>query len=471
MKSRNKSTSSGALRILFAALAVTAFGLTTLSAPANAAVQGSAGNTIIRNTVSVSYSDAGGTAQTAVTAKVDITVTTVNAAPTIKAVTPSPGSTGATGATQVYAVEIVTNSNGPGSISLTASDGSATNITLSATTPAVAAPGSVFLGSSIIDPNNAGFLGVAQNVAVGGTITFNIPNDGGVPTDSATTGGATGNGIVNALTTGDTVYLYDGTNYYGKFSVTTVTDNAVGTGGSAAFSTITLQNPASATLPVAFTPAYGWMIVEAKTLNVTVTQGVITTPTNPATWTTTFTGTMGGQTGTGNVITNATSGLLSVAKYVRNVSTAVVGGTPIAPPINGGGATFYQTGVSGKPGDIMEYLYVITNSGTGNVKAVVATDAVPTYTTLRSSSAAYGTDATGGATGTIAIARRTGNSTDQAIKADNSAGNIATAFGKSTGTTAGSIMTYYLGNGCSTTAGGDLTAGEIAYVVYRLKID
>lgn len=471
MNHNTSSTSSGTVRTLLTALAVTAFGMAAFAVTANAAVQGSAGNTIIRNTVSVAYSDAGGAAQTAVTAKVDITVTTVNAAPTIKAVTPSPGSTGATGATQVYAVEIVTNSNGPGSISLSAADGTANNITLSATTPSVAAPGSVFLGSSVIDPTDAK-LGAAQSIAAGANITFNIPNDGGVPLDTATTGGPGGGSArttMNALAVSDTVYIYDGTTYYGKFSVTAVTAPAVAATGTISNGTITLQNISGST--ATFTPAYGWMIVESKTVNVTVTQGAITTPTSAASWVTTFTGNMGGQTGTGSVTTNATSGLLSVAKYVRNVTTAVTGGTSVTPPINGGTATFYQTGISGKPGDIMEYLYVITNSGTGSVKAVVATDAVPTYTTLRSSSATYGVDASGGATGTIAIARRTGNSTDQAIKADNSSGNIATAYGKSTGTTAGSTMTYYLGNGCSTTAGGDLTAGEIAYVVYRIKID
>ena len=468
MNPYNHHHSRRILQTLFTAIAVTAFSLAAFTAPASAALQGSAGNAIIRNKVSVAYNDAGGTPQTAVTATVDITVTTVNAAPTIMSVTPSPGSTGATGATQVYAVEIVTNSNGPGAITLTGADGSATNITLSVTTPAVQAPGSVFLGSTIIDPSDAK-IGAAQNVAAGGSITFNIPNDGGVPSDTATTGGATGNGIVNALTSVDSVYIYDGTTYRGKFTVTAVTDNAVGLGATAAFSTITLQNATAGA--IAFTPAYGWMIVESKSLNVTVTQGTVTVPSNPASWVTTFTGTMGGLNGTNTVTTNATSGLLTVIKYVRNVTVPVVGGVAVTPPINGGAATFYQIGVSGKPGDIMEYLFVITNTGLGTVKAVVATDPVPTYTTLRSSSAAYGADNTGGATGTFAIARRTGNSTDQSLKVDNSAGNNATAWGKSGGTTAGSIMTYYLGNNSTNAAGGDLTAAEIAYVVYRLKID
>lgn len=473
MNPYKKQSPTSILQILFTTFAVAALSLATFTAPANAVVQGSAGNTIIRNKVTVNYNDAGGVAQTAVTATVDITVTTVNAAPTIKSVTPSPGTTGATGATQVYAVEIVTNSNGPGTVTLTATDGSAVNIALSGTTPSVQAPGSVFLGSSIIDPNNAGFLGVAQNVAAAGTITFNIPNDGGVPTDSATSGGAPGDSSVNALSAGNTVYIYDGTTYFGKFAVTAVTDNAVGAGNTAAFSTITLQNSTAGA--IAFTPAYGWMIVESKSLNVTVTQGVVTVPSNPASWVTTFTGSMGGLNGTSTVTTNATSGLLTVAKYVRNATAPVVPAGPppsVTPPINGGGVTFYQSGVSGKPGDTMEYLYVITNTGLGTVKAVVATDPVPTYTTLRSSTISYATDNNlGGATGFFARAYRTGNATDQSLKADDSLGDNTIAWGKSSGLTAGSTMTYYLGNNSTNAAGGDLTAAEIAYVVYRLKID
>ena len=466
---RNRSRCTGRFTLKASAFAAACLiGLAVYGGEAMAALQGSAGNTIIRNTVSVSYNDAGGTAQTPVTARADITVTTINVAPTIRSVTPSPGSTGATGATQVYAVEIVTNSNGPGTVSLTAGDGTPNNLTLSAALPSVQAPGSVFLGSSVIDPTDAK-IGVAQNVAAGASITFNIPNDGGIPTDTATTGGAVGNSSVNALSVNDTVYIYNGVTYIGKFLVTAVTDNPVGVGNTAANSSITLQNTSGAA--AAFTPAYGWMIVESKSLNVTVTQGVVTVPTNPASWITTLTGTMGGLTGTGTVTTNAASGLLTVTKYVRNLTAPVVGATPIIPPINGGGVTFYQTGVSGKPGDTMEYLYVITNTGTGVVRAVVASDAVPTYTSLRSSSAAYGVNNLGGATGTFAIARRSGNATDQPLKVDNTSGANVTAWGKSTGIVAGSTMTYYLGNNSTNAAGGDLSNAEIAYVIYQIRID
>src|ERR1700690_2617706 len=190
--------SSGFIRISPAVIIMACLWMVGLPFNTQAALQGSAGNTIIRNTVTVNYNNAVGTAQTAVTSTVDVTVNTVNAAPTILSVSPSPGNTDGTGATQTYTVTVRTNSNGPGSVSLSAADGSPVNITLSGTAPNVST-GSIFLGSSIFDPTNFPSMG-AQNIANNGTITIAVPNDGGKPTDSAATGGATGDGIINALT-------------------------------------------------------------------------------------------------------------------------------------------------------------------------------------------------------------------------------------------------------------------------------
>jgi hypothetical protein len=472
MRDQASSKLSGIRQILTVSLALITGILTMSPVSADAA---SAGNTIIRNKVSVSYNDASNNPQTAVTASVDITVTTVNAAPNIKSVSPSPGSTGATGSTQLYAVEIVTNSNGPGSISLSAADGTFNNIAAGTAPSAAGSP--VFLGSTIIDPSDVKLTGL-QTKANTTSITFAIPNDGGVPSDTATTGGSTVDGVVNGLKATDTVYIYSGTAYYGPFTVASVVENGVplvSTGNPVPVNSITLTNNTGA--PSCFTPLYGWMIVESKSLNVTVTQGVVTVPTNPASWITTFTGTMGGLNGTNTVTTNATSGLLTVTKYVRNVTIAVAGAGQLIPnpPINGGAATFYQSGVNGKPGDVLEYLYVISNTGTGTVKAVVATDAVPNYTTLRNSTTSYANDFSGGAAGFFARAYRTGNFTDQSLAVNDSLGNNATAWGKSigtlNGTVAGSVMTFYLGNNCTSAAGGDLAPGEKAYVIYQLKID
>lgn len=474
MKLRTNSKWSRVLQTLSAAAVLAATCMLLQPADAGAALV-SAGNTIIRNQVTVNYQNSLGVAQTASLSNVvDITVTTVIAAPKIGVINPNPGATGALGATQAYSVEIITNSTGPGSVTLSAADGGAINMSVSATTPSIPTT-TVFLGSTTIDPSEAK-IGAAQNVASLGTITLNIPNDGGVPTDLAASGGPGGAGArvnMNALAVNDTVYIYDGTNYFGKFLVTAVVAPAVGAGTTAANGSITLQNTSGAA--VAFTPQYDWMIVEAKTLNVTVTQGAMSGANTSGSWVTTFTGTTGAGTGTATVTTNATIGKITVTKYVRNVTVPIAGASAITPPINGGGVTFYQTGVSGKPSDVMEYLYLINNSGAALVKAVVATDAVPVYTKLVSSSGAYGANNTGGATGTFAVAYRTGNATDQSLKVDNSSGNNTIAWGKSSGTTAGSTMTFYLGNNSNNgglpTSGGEIASAETAYVVYRVTID
>jgi hypothetical protein len=122
---RNKSS---AFRGVFAIVTLAVFWITMAPFCAEAALQGSAGNTIIRNRVTVAYKDNNGVVQTPVTASVDITVTTVAAAPTVLSFTPSPGSTDGTGATQAYTVWIRTNSNGPGAITFNTADGTFTNI-------------------------------------------------------------------------------------------------------------------------------------------------------------------------------------------------------------------------------------------------------------------------------------------------------------------------------------------------------
>jgi hypothetical protein len=465
MRSRTEKQPFNFRRFFTTALAVAATiaALTPLSA--DAALQGSAGNTMIRNQVTVNYRDNGGVVQPTVTSNmVEILVTTVNVAPTIKSVTPAAATTTGTGTTATYTVELVTNSNGPGTITLGAANGVATNTVPGA--PTVSGGGTVFLGSTIIDPSDA-HTGAQSVAAAGGTIIFNIPNDKGAPTDSAVSGGATGNANVNSLGVGDKVYIYDGTTYYGILDVTAVVDNAPGAGTTAAFSTITLTNN-HATIPVAFnlpgTTGNGWMIVERKTLDVTVTQGTVSG--SPANWITNLTPSMGGVSGAVTpVTTTATIANLTVIKYVRNATAAVVGVTPVAPipTINGASNVFYQSGVNGKPGDIMEYLFVITNAGSANATKVIATDSVPTYTKLQTLYTGSG----------FAVAKRDGSVTEVILMPNGSVCTPAVACGNTTGglLAAGTPMTMYLGNGSAINDGGVIAASEKAYVIYQVKID
>jgi uncharacterized repeat protein (TIGR01451 family) len=371
MKISLQNRSSGSFRRTLAVVSLSALWVISLPLCAQSALVGSAGNTIIRDTVTVNYNDSKGVSQTAVTATVQITVNTVAAAPTVLSFSPVSGSTDGTGATQDYNVVIRTNSNGPGAVTFSTLDGTFTNI---AAGTAPTTPGGIFLGSTVIDPSDAK-NGVAQNISASGTITFAVPNDGGVPTDSATSGGATADGAVNALKSGDMVYIYSGSSFYGPFTVGTVTDNAPGSGATATPDSIQLTNSSGS--PIAFTPAAGWMIVEAKTVTVTVTQGVIGDPTQAASWITTITATMGGNNGTGTVTTSAHGGRLTV---VKEVSTD--------------GSTFTTSPAAGvNPGATLYYRITVTNSGTGNATSVVLTDPQPTYTTYAAASAKRATGA------------------------------------------------------------------------------
>jgi uncharacterized repeat protein (TIGR01451 family) len=469
MKELKRNKSSAFIRGVFAIVILMVFWITMTPFSVEAALQGSAGNTIIRNTVTVNYKDNNGNAQAAILSTIDLTVTTVAAAPTVLSINPSPGSTDGTGATQAYTVRVRTNSNGPGAITFNAADGSFTNIAAGAAPTLLPVSGSIFLGSTVIDPSDAK-IGTSPVVPNGGTITFAVPNDGGVPTDAAVNGGATGDGVLNALKSGDIVYIYTNAVYYGPFTVGTVTDPAVGASTTAAPGSVQLTNSSGASITLA-SIAYGWEILEAKDVTVTVTEGAVTDPTAAASWVTTITATMGGLSGTNTVTTNALASKLAVQKYVRNVTAAVVGGSPITLPAAIGGATYYMTGVSGKPGDWLEYAVKITDAGTGNATAVIATDPVPTYSTLVSSSGVYGANNTGGGTGTFAQVYSSRTGTTGSLKVDNTGGLANVGYGKAAAQTAGSTMTFYLGLGSTNAAGGTVNSAETDYVIYQIKID
>jgi len=441
-----------------------------LNSTAMAALEGSAGNTIIRNTVTVNYEDGGGTAQTAITAEIDVTVNTIDVQPSVVSFNPSPGSTDGTGDTETYAVVIRTNSNGPATITLGATDvgGSEVNITLDLANPAsLTSGGSIFLGATVVDPTDGNG---ASNIAAGGSITFTVPNDGGLPTDMAVNGGAFNDGIINGLTDNDTVYLHDGTNHYGPFTVNpgSVVDPTVGAGTTAQTGSITLVNASGN--PISITPTPGWMILEAQTDTLTVTQGLATDPTNTASWQTTVTADMNGNVGSGTVTTNATGAVLDVRKYVRNVTNDNGSGATQTVNINGTNLTFYDGGVSGDPGDTLEYALVVENDSLGSTQNVVATDPVPAYTTL-STWATGGYGNTSGADVFAAVDDSVDYVEVTVVNSDTESATLGAA--NASGTSAGSALTFYLGDGGTDASdtGGTLAGGETITVVYRVTID
>jgi uncharacterized repeat protein (TIGR01451 family) len=271
----------------------------------------------------------------------------------VLAFNPNPGSTDGTGATEEYLVTIRTNSNGPGTIDLGAADGTFDNIAAGAV-PTINVD-DIFLGSTMIDPTDGNG---AQNLNDNDTVTFAVPNDGAEAVD----------GVINGLEENDIVYLTDGTNFFGPFTVGTVSDPLIGTGITAAPGSIELTNTSGGNL--AFTPAAGWMIVESQTVTLTVTQGLITAPADPASWVTTVTATMVDQSGTGFVTTNAVSASLTVTKMVSTDS----------------GVNFANSD-NGAPEATLTYRITVTNNGSGLAKNVVITDPMTAFTSYVEDSA------------------------------------------------------------------------------------
>lgn len=452
------------------ALAALAIACAAALAPsgAEAALAGSAGNTVVRNTVTVSYSDAQSNPQTPVSATVDLTVNTVPATPAIVSYTPASGSTDGSGATQAYTVRIRTNSNGPGLITLAAADTAASNMSAYGAAPSGLAA-DLFLGATIIDPSDVN--GTIGAWAAGASVTFQVPNDAGVPSDTAVTGGSTADGTVNGLKGGDLVYLFSGSSWYGPFLVGSVTDVPVGSGGTATPCSIQLVNPGSdlSNLPT----AYGWQIVEAKDASMTVTQGSVADPTAASNWTTTVTATMAGAAPATApaVVTASHMGRIAITKYVRNVTAPAAGIGPYTPTvdINGNRDTFYSSGVTGKPGDVLEYLAVLNDIGTGSATVVYATDTLPGYTSLVKGSS-YGNPAAGKVFAHVRF-----NDAETDLGDDNSLGAADIAYGVAGGSP--TVMTFWLGTGCSNSSGGRLTTSvpaatptSTAYVIYQVKI-
>jgi len=437
-------------------------------AGAEAALAGSAGNTVVRNTVTVNYSDAQSNPQAPVSASVDLTVNTVPATPAIVSYTPASGSTDGSGATQAYTVRIRTNSNGPGVVTLTAADTASSNMSGYGTAPAGLAS-DLLLGATIIDPSDVN--GTIANWATGASVTFKVPNDAGIPSDTAVTGGSTADGTVNGLKGGDLVYLFSGSSWYGPFLVGSVTDVPVGSGSTATPCSIQLVNPGAdiGDLPT----AYGWQLVEAKDAAMTVTQGSVTDPTAASNWTTTVAATMAAAAPATApaVITASHMGKVAITKYVRNVTAPIAGSGLYAPPvdINGNRDSFYSSGVTGKPGDVLEYLAVLSDIGTGSATVVYATDTLPGYTSLVKG-AGYGSPVAGKVFAHVRF-----NDAEIDLGDDNSLGAADIAYGVAAGSP--TVMTFWLGTGCSNASGGRLTTSvpaatgsSTAYVIYQVKI-
>lgn len=300
-----------------------------------------AADTTLRNTVTVNYSDAANTPQAPLTAQVDVTVNLVRSSPLLSAPVDQTTNS-ATNA--VYSYTLTTTANGIATYNLGTTLAQSAGISASTASTSVA---SLTLGASTV--------AAAVNIAAAGNTVITVPSDN------------TADLSINGIQGGDTVVIAGQ-----QFSVFSIGADAASPGTT----TITVVGNGSALV----VPA-GTLIAERQSFTMTVDPGPVSgagdqTITVDTTATDSVDAT---KTATDQTITTVRNVNLTPQKLVRNVTTGAAGtGVPVA--FNGN--NYYATGVTGNPGDTLEYLIVVTNAvGAADATNVRISDPLPPFTT------------------------------------------------------------------------------------------
>ncbi|MCC1496383.1 hypothetical protein [Alcanivorax sp. 1008] len=381
-----------------------------------------AANTTITNTVTVNYSDAADNAQPAETASVEIDVNLVASIPLVSSPADVDPTTEDTVVSLVYTV--TSTANGPDTYNFTSAD-TRTNMDADA----VGDDPSIDLGATT----------VASAISATDTDII-VPFDG------------TDDGIVNGLAVGDTIVI-DPT---GTAEVAVIDSIDETTG--AATNTVTITLTAGTTNGF----IYGTTIGQRDTVTVDITTDTITAGTSGthsilSTATSDFDGAVSGTQLTATVIT-VRRPVLTVTKYVRN-ATPLTTFNPVAADITVDGVDYYSSGVTGNPGDTMQYLIVIDNraAGAGTANNIVVSDPIPQFTTFVASSIELDPG-----DGTFVAQDETADDGDAAELDTTGNGTVYVYAGAGGDDTTGGA-----GNG----DGGTLLATEISHVIFQVTID
>ena len=393
--------------ILLSQLAVIAI-LLCVSAPAWANL---AANTQILNTATLSYYDGSNTKTTSAT--VTVTVNLVPASVIVIAGAAQSGPYGGPCLTDSFTV--TSQANGPDTYSYYMASTGSTNTTGPTVSPTNLIPLTVALGATITVANST-------------TTDIWVPSDG------------INDGAVNGIQAGDTVVIGTDTR-----NVQSVTDNTSGT------SHIIL------TVALSGAPGIGVIVGEQKVVNSTVCSGTIITSgtditvsdnctvssvTNPSVTATSAT----------SVLNTFTSGMATLSKYVRNMTSGAVGtGTPyVYNSIN-----YYPSGITANPNETLEYILVATNtSSTGSVTQAFVTDTVPiAYVNFKSNvySGTYEITYVGNAASPSPVYLTEGVDADQ-------------------GQYSSPTLTVYIGTGATSSAGGTLGPNITALVLFQVTV-
>jgi len=307
------------------------FVLFTLCVHIGRALADVAANARIVNQAQLTFDD--GTGPQTVNASVTVTVAHVPGIPTLDS--PADGTIAYAGADTPLDVTytITASGNGPDTYTINSSVANQDNTGGAAAT----VPGTIDLGATI-------------TVSGSSDTVLQVPSDGN------------SDGAVNGLQ-GDDFVLINGQ----VRQVREVDDQASGT------STITLWTSLSAA------PSAGVSVLEQQTFTLTVTSGtIVSTGADIVVDVDTAASSAAGATAADAVTATYTSGSATLTKYVRNVDNAngTTGATSFT--VDSDINVYYTGGVTGAPGDTLEYLLLAENPGSGDLTDCAIADVLPT---------------------------------------------------------------------------------------------
>lgn len=305
---------------------------------------------------------------------------------------------------------VTAGGNGPDTYTISTAVTGSTNTT----GPGASAPATVTLGATI--------------TTSGSTVNLlQVPADGNA--DSS----------VNGIEVGNTVLVAGQVR-----TVTAISDPATG------IATITLDSP----LPAA--PAAGVAVYEQQQFNMVVDSGTIVASGTDITVTVDTSVSNSAGSDTDQVVATFTSGSATLVKYVRNLSWAAgnTGGTGAASiTLNGTTYDYYSGGVTGRPGDVLQYVLVASNTSSAAVGNSTISDVLPTaYVT-------FNPDVYAG-TGDVIYIDETGTEHQLTQEADSDQATYASG-----------TLTVHVGAGSNSSSGGSIPAGGSVTVAYQVTIN
>jgi hypothetical protein len=321
-----------------------------------AALANTAANTAIINTAKLTY-NGGLTAESSVT----VTVALVPSTPNVDITRADSAYTGVNTPAVTNTVTVTSTANGPADYTVTPSLVASTN-----TKPGPAAQPAVTGGATVT-------IGASVTTGTSGATYITVPASGASGANPA---------AINGIAVGDTIVFTAGGTTYAQV-VAGFTDNGNGT-YRINWTTGAIANiPPSGTqvgerLQVNLSATPGTIDIQGNPITTTV-QAVVSTPAAPS----------GGSPAPANATATttppnnwtSTNPNISFQKYSRNVTnstgnSAGVGSTNMT--INGGNHAYFTGGVTGKPGDTIEYVIKVINNGALDISNCAISDQLPT---------------------------------------------------------------------------------------------